>query len=134
MRNICILLIAVLGLTACTESTDTDDMLIRIAQLEIEPHFMDEYISLLKDEAEASVRLEKGVVCIFPMVDKDQPTTVRILEIYSDQKAYEDHLQTPHFKHYKTASLKMVKSLQLIDMTAIDKASIAKIFEKVSSK
>lgn len=134
MRNICILLIAVFGLTACTESTDTDDMLIRIAQLEIEPHFMDEYISLLKDEAEASVRLEKGVVCIFPMVDKDQPTTVRILEIYSDQKAYEDHLQTPHFKHYKTASLKMVKSLQLIDMTAIDKASIAKIFEKVSSK
>jgi quinol monooxygenase YgiN len=134
MRNICILLIAVLGLTACTKSRDTDDNLIRIAQLEIEPHFMDEYISLLKDEAEASVRLEKGVVCIFPMVDKDQPTTVRILEIYSDQKAYEDHLQTPHFKHYKTASLKMVKSLQLIDMTAIDKASIAKIFEKVSSK
>jgi hypothetical protein len=36
-------------------------------------------------------------------------------EIYADKEAYQSHLQTAHFKKYKEGTVKMVKSLKLID-------------------
>jgi quinol monooxygenase YgiN len=42
-----------------------------------------------------------------------------ILEIYADQEAYQSHIQTAHFKKYKEGTLKMVKSLKLIDTTPL---------------
>ncbi len=46
------------------------EMMVRIAELEIDPITIDEYINILKEEAEASVRLEPGVICIYPMYPK----------------------------------------------------------------
>ncbi|TJY64038.1 antibiotic biosynthesis monooxygenase [Sphingobacterium alkalisoli] len=106
-------------------------MMIRIAEIEIEPSYLDEYIAILKEEAEASVRLEPGVISIYPMFHKENPNQVRILEIYADGEAYKAHLQTPHFKHYKTATANMVKSLKLIDMSAIDGQTMPQIFKKL---
>ena len=74
-------------------------LLVRIAEVEIDSGYLEEYAALLKEEAEASVRLEPGVISIFPMFQKDKPTQIRILEIYASQAAYEAHLQTPHFKN-----------------------------------
>jgi len=53
------------------------------------------------------------------------------LEIYASREAYEAHLQTPHFKYYKTATLKMVDSLKLIEMSTIDKDAMPLIFKKM---
>jgi quinol monooxygenase YgiN len=50
---------------------------------------------------------------------RDQPSQVRILEVYKDQAAYESHLQTPHFKKYKAETRGMVKSLKLIEAEPI---------------
>ncbi|AHW60866.1 antibiotic biosynthesis monooxygenase [Draconibacterium orientale] len=108
-----------------------DKMMIRISEIEIEPEYLNEYLSILKEEARASVELEPGVISIYPMFQKENPNEIRILEIYTDKKAYENHLQTPHFKHYKTTTLKMVKSLELIDMSAIDEQTMPKIFKKI---
>ena len=90
------------------------------AEIVIEPEYLDEYLSILKEESKASVELEPGVISIFPMYQRENPTEIRILEIYADKKAYETHLETPHFKHYKSITLKMVKSLELVHMNAID--------------
>jgi len=106
-------------------------MMIRIAEIEIEASYLDEYIAILKEEAEASVRLEPGVISIYPMFHKENPNQVRILEIYADEEAYKTHLQTPHFKHYKTVTANMVKSLKLIDMNAIDGQTMPQIFKKL---
>lgn len=109
----------------------SEDMMIRISEIQVAPEHLSEYISILKEEAEASVRFESGVISIYPMFQKENLTEIRILEIYADKKAYESHLQTPHFKHYKTSTLKMVKSLKLIDMNAIDKETMQLIFKKL---
>ena len=106
-------------------------MIIRISEIQIHPQYLEEYISILKEEAEASVRLEPGVISIYPMYQKDDKTEIRILEIYADRKAYEAHLQTPHFKHYKTSTVTMVKSLKLIDMQAIDIKTMQQLFKKL---
>ncbi len=104
--------------------------IIRISEIGIDPEYLDEYLSILTEESEASVRLETGVISIFPMFQKDTPTEIRILEIYRDQQSYESHLQTPHFQHYKTSTLKMVKSLKLMDMEFIDSTGMQMIFKK----
>jgi quinol monooxygenase YgiN len=109
----------------------SDEMMIRIAEIEIDSISLQEYIAILKEEAEASVRLEPGVISIFPMFEKENPTRLKLLEIYASIEAYESHLQTPHFTHYKEATLKMVKNLKLIDMEAIDEESMPKIFNKL---
>ena len=81
-------------------------------------------------ESRVSVQLEPGVISIYPMFQKDSPTQVRILEIYASRKAYEAHQKTPHFQTYKNTTLKMVKSLKLIDMIAIDPETMSSIFLK----
>ena len=112
--------------------SSSDEMMVRIAEISIEPEHLEEYLSILKEESEASIRLEPGVICIYPMYQKDSPTEIRLLEIYANREAYESHLRTPHFKHYKTTTLPMVKSLRLVDMEAIDPESMAIIFKKIS--
>ena len=109
----------------------TDEMLIRISEIKIEEQYLEEYIKILKYEAEASVRLEPGVISIYPMFQKENPTQIRLLEIYADKAAYEAHLETPHFKKYKTETMHMVKSLALIDMAAIDPESMPRLFSKL---
>lgn len=104
--------------------------IIRISVIEIFPEYLEEYKQILKTEAEASVRLEAGVISIFPMFQKEDSTQIRILEIYANEEAYKSHLETPHFKHYKSSTLKMVKSLKLVDMTALDLETMNKIFKK----
>ena len=106
-------------------------MLVRISEIQIEPNRLDEYKAILKEEAEASVRLEPGVISIFPMYERDNPTEVRILEIYASRAAYQSHLGTPHFQKYKTTTLPMVKSLRLVDMEALDPATMTTIFGKM---
>ncbi|NND51374.1 MAG: antibiotic biosynthesis monooxygenase [Flavobacteriaceae bacterium] len=108
-------------------------MMIRISEIEIESEYLDEYISILKEESKASVELEPGVISIYPMFQKGNPTQIRILEIYADREAYEAHLKTPHFQQYKTSTLNMVKSLKLIDMTAIDGESMPMLFKKIQN-
>lgn len=137
MRNVYLILLIAMICLSCGQkqqnqsSFTSDNMMIRIAEIEIEPNYLDEYIVILKEEAEASVRLEPGVISIYPMFHKEHPNQIRILEIYADEEAYKTHLQTPHFKHYKTATANMVKSLKLIDMSAIDGQTMPQIFKKL---
>jgi len=105
-------------------------IMVRISEIEIVPSSLEEYKAILKEEAAASVRLEPGVIAIFPMYQNEHPTQVRILELYANREAYESHLQTSHFHRYKTTTLRMVKSLKLVDMSAVDAETISRIFRK----
>ena len=106
------------------------EMLIRIAEIEVHAQYLKEYIPILVEEAEASVRLEKGVISIYPMTVKEDSTKIRILEIYQNKEAYEAHLKTEHFLKYKKSTLHMVKSLKLLDMEAMDRKTMPQIFLK----
>ena len=116
------------------ESIMAQDSMVRLAEIEIYPDFLKEYVEILKEEASASVQLEEGVISIFPIFLKDSPTQIRILEIYANKEAYESHLKTLHFQKYKSTTFNMVKSLRLIDMSAIDQASMNEIFLKLKAK
>jgi 4-carboxymuconolactone decarboxylase len=95
------------------------NQMVRLAKLEIDPNQLEQYKALLKEEIEASMRIEPGVITLYAISEKETPNRFTILEIYADSAAYKSHLQTPHFVKYKTATTHMVKSLELIEATPL---------------
>lgn len=93
--------------------------LVRLAELEVDPAQVDSYKAALKEEIEASIRLEPGVLTLFAVSVKDHPNQIRIFETYADAAAYEAHLETPHFRKYKIGTQGMVRSLKLIETDPI---------------
>jgi 4-carboxymuconolactone decarboxylase len=90
------------------------DQMVRLAKLVIDSAQLESYNNLLKEEIEASVRLEPGVLTLYAVAEKNDPTHITILEIYADTVAYKLHLTMPHFIKYKTGTKDMVKSLELV--------------------
>jgi quinol monooxygenase YgiN len=97
----------------------SDQLMVRIAELEIDPDQLEAYKALLAEEQEASVRLEPGVIVLHSVAIADNPNHIRLLEVYASRSAYEAHLKAPHFVKYKTSTEAMVKSLKLIPTTPI---------------
>lgn len=93
--------------------------LVRMSRITVDPSQLEAYNTLLKEEIEASMRLEPGVLTLYAVADKETPSNVTILEIYADRAAYESHLKTPHFQKYKQGTLGMVKNLELVDTTPL---------------
>ncbi len=92
---------------------------VRIAELEIDPAQLGSYMALLKDEIEASLEREAGVLMLSAVALETHLEQIRILEVYANRQAYESHLQTPHFLHYKNATTHMVRSLTLHDTVPV---------------
>ena len=106
-------------------------MLVRIAEIEVYPEYLSEYLAYGSEVASVSVRTEPGVLCLYPMQLKEDSTQIRILEIYASQDAYQRHIATDHFLRYKQGTLHMVKALKLSDMRPLDPDSMKRIFNKM---
>lgn len=89
--------------------------LVRLAKLVIDSTQLERYKAALKEEIEASVKLEPGVLTLYAVSAKNEPTHITILEIYADTAAYQSHLRTPHFIKYKNTTKDMVRSLELAE-------------------
>lgn len=113
-----LLLILILPLfVSCSKSIAQMEskQMVRLAKLVIDSTQLEAYNALLKEEIEASVRLEPGVLTLYAVSEKEHPNHITILEIYADKEAYKSHVLTPHFLKYKNGSKDMVKSLELVE-------------------
>lgn len=95
-------------------SVETDNK-VRLSRITVDPAQLDSYNAFLKEEIEASMRLEPGVLTLYAVSEKENPNRITILEIYADENAYQSHIQTSHFQKYKKGTLNMVKELELLD-------------------
>jgi len=95
-----------------------DTRVVRLAELEIDPRTLAAYLGLLREEIEASVAIEPGVIMLHAVQVSDAPQLVR-LEVYASRADYEAHIGSSHFLRYKAATATMVKALRLIDVDPI---------------
>jgi quinol monooxygenase YgiN len=91
------------GVESCA-APNAERPMVRIAELEIDPTQPDAYKAILAEEQEASVRLEPGVLMLHSVAIADNPTHIRLLEVYASRSAYETHIKAPHFIKYKTST------------------------------
>ncbi len=86
---------------------------VRLAELQIDPAQLDQYLAFLREEIETSIRIEPGVLTLYAVQVKGEPTHVRLFEMYADSNAYKAYIDSPHFRKYKVGTQAMVKSLVL---------------------
>lgn len=116
MNSIKLILLVALGQFTCQLATAQEKVqMVRLARLVIDSTQLDAYQSFLKEEIEMSLRVEKGVLTLYAVSEKNKPTHITILEIYADPAAYQSHVQTPHFLKYKNSTRHMVKSLEIVE-------------------
>ena len=92
---------------------------VRIAELEIDRSQLESYETAVKEEMEAAVRLEPGVLAIYAVAEKDHPTRLRFFEIYASEAAYKLHIDSPHFKKYVAVTKPMIRSRRLIETVPV---------------
>jgi quinol monooxygenase YgiN len=92
---------------------------VQMAELEIDPAQLEDYKAAVREQIESAIRVEPGVLVLYAVSEKDDPSRIRVFEIYRDVDAYRSHLESAHFKKYKTTTEKMVKSLKLVQTTPI---------------
>ena len=99
---------------------------VRVAEIEVDPLQIAPYRAAVQEQIEAAIRLEPGVLVLYSVADKENPSHVFVFEIYADVDAYKSHLETAHFKRYKTTTQDMVKSLKVRDTIPISLGAKAK--------
>ena len=111
------ILASMLGGVAAAQ--ETQKPYVQIAEIEIDPAQLEAYKAAVAEHAATAVRAEPGVLVLYAVSEKDNPTRVRVFEVYASTDAYRAHLEAPHFKKYKAVTEKMVKSLKLVQSTPI---------------
>ena len=101
----------VAGLCFCQFAAGQDRAVVaRMTKLRIDPYQLEFYKAALKTQIETAVREEQGVLTLYAIAEKSSPTHITIFEVYADAPAYKSHLETAHFKKYKTITKSMIKS------------------------
>lgn len=91
------------------------DNIVRLSLITVDSTQLNTYNTFLKEEIEASMLLEPGVLSLYAVSEKENPYKIIILEIYANETAYKSHLKTPHFIKYKEGTMDMVLKLELVD-------------------
>ena len=124
------LLLMLFALVLSVTAVSQDAMIVRLAEIEIYPEHLKEYLDYANEVDRLSVERELGVICLFPMQSVEDSTQIRILEIYASEEAYQSHIKTEHFQKYKQCTMHMVKSLKLPSMQPLDPETMKLIFNK----
>jgi quinol monooxygenase YgiN len=107
------------SLTGCAVRKESPMPVVRIADLEIDPAQLEAYTAAVKEEMETSVRVEPGVLAIYAVAEKDDPSKLRFFELYEDEAAYRAHIASPHFRKYFETTKAMITSRKLIDAVPV---------------
>jgi len=111
--------VLILALSGRAVSQEMQGQYVQVAEIEIDPSQLEDYKAAVREHIETAIRVEPGVLVLYAVSEKDNPARIKVFEIYRDTDAYRSHLESAHFKKYKAATLKMVKSLKLVQTTPI---------------
>lgn len=115
-----IIMATLFSMLACSFRVGAEEaQMTRLSKITVDADHLPAYRDELAEEVRASMALEPGVLSLYAVFDKEDPTRLTILEIYASREAYEHHLKSPHFLKYKNGTLHMVKSLELVDVDAL---------------
>lgn len=93
---------------------------IRMARLHIKSDQLEAFTIAVKEEMEAALRVEPGVVAIYAAADKSDSTRLTFFEMYVDEEAYQLHRNTPHFQKYFHTTKDMITERVLLEAVPVE--------------
>lgn len=85
---------------------------VLMVDLQSKPEFQAEFLTLALQNADASRSTEAGCLQFDVLIDPQDPTRLAFYEVYESEAAFEQHQQSPHFKHYLETAVPMLSSRQ----------------------
>jgi quinol monooxygenase YgiN len=82
---------------------------VLVVNIRVKPESVDAFMKQLHANA-AAARKEPGCRQFDVLVDPKDRTKVMLYEVYNDEKAFEAHQQTPHFKKYLAEAVPLLAS------------------------
>lgn len=107
--------LSIFNFLSLTASAQVTTKMYRIAKIKVDANQLELYQVALKEQMNAAIQLEPGVLSYTVVADKKDASSITIFEVYASLEAYQSHIATPHFKKYKETVKNMVLSLELID-------------------
>ena len=115
------LFLSIFNLFSLNTNAQAQNNMYRIAKIKVDVNQLEQYKSALKEQMNAAIKLEPGVLSYTVVADKKDASLITIMEVYANQEAYQSHILTPHFKKYKDTVKNMVLSLELIDTELVER-------------
>jgi (4S)-4-hydroxy-5-phosphonooxypentane-2,3-dione isomerase len=78
-------------------------------QIRIKPENVGRFMAAVLENGR-SARAEPGCRTFDVLVDPHDPTKLMLYEVYADEKAFEAHQATPHFKKYLAEAVPLLAS------------------------
>jgi quinol monooxygenase YgiN len=82
---------------------------VLVVNIRVKPENLDAFMQRLGDNARAA-RKEPGCRQFEVLVDPKERTKVMLFVVYDDEKAFEAHQATPHFKKYLAEAVPLLAS------------------------
>lgn len=114
-----IVFLSIFNLLSLTATAQVNTKMHRIAKIKVDANQLERYQVALKEQMNAAIQLEPGVLSYTVVADKKDANSITIFEVYASLEAYQSHIVTPHFKRYKETVKDMVLSLELVDTELI---------------
>jgi len=76
-------------------------MFVILAPIQIKEGFREKFVEAMVEDARDSVAHEPGCLRFDVIQDAGDPNRIWVYEVYKDEKAFEAHMQTPHFLKWK---------------------------------
>ena len=84
--------------------------LVIAVTFELQPGTTERFMPLMLQNAQASLHDEPGCLQFDVLSPEDKAETIFLYEVYENDQAFEQHLQTPHFLTFKAAVAELIKS------------------------
>jgi quinol monooxygenase YgiN len=82
-------------------STARKGEFVIVAEFEVEPDSIEQFLELAKADASQSVAKEPGCRQFDVTLEREAENRVLLYEIYDDEAAFDAHLQTAHLKAFR---------------------------------
>lgn len=93
---------------------ESESLLVKLAIVTVTDS--EGFAEIVLPEMRLSMEKEEGVLIMYAGTDVESPNTWYFFEVYQDEKAYELHRETQHFKAYIEESASLVLDKQLHDV------------------
>jgi len=90
-----------------------------VVNIRIKPENIDAFMQRLRENA-SNARKEPGCKTFDVLVDPKDKTRVMLYEVYNDEKAFEAHQATPHFKKYVAEAVPLLASRERQTFTRVE--------------
>ena len=84
-------------------------MFVLVVNIKIKPENVERWMKMALENAREA-RKEPGCRHFDVLVDPQEKTKAMLYEVYNDEKAFEAHQQTPHFKKYLAEAVPLLAS------------------------